>query len=74
MDAFKIGSLVIAGISTLFSIIKFINDNKTKKELIEELKHMNEDDRREIRNIAVSKYLDSHPEMIKEFINNTHNE
>lgn len=74
MDAFKIGSLVIAGISTLFSIIKFINDNKSKKELIEELKHMNEDDRREIRNIAVSKYLDSHPEMIKEFINNTHNE
>ena len=35
---------------------------------------MNEDDRKEIRNIAVSKYLDNHPEMIKEFINNTHNE
>ena len=74
MDAFKIGSLIIAGISAVCSIIKIINDNKSKKELIEELKHMNEDDRKEIRNNAVSKYLDSHPEMIKEFINNTHNE
>ena len=54
MDAFKIGSLVIAGISVVCSIVKVINDNKSKKELIEELKHMNEDDRKEIRNIAVS--------------------
>ena len=74
MDAFKIGSLIIAGISAVCSIVKIINDNKSKKELIEELKHMNEDDRKEIRNIAISKYLDNHPEMIKEFINNTHNE
>ena len=74
MSAFKIISLIIAGISAICSIVKIIKDNKTKKELIEELKHMNEDDRKEIRNIAVSKYLDSHPEMIKEFINNTHNE
>ena len=35
---------------------------------------MKENNRKKIRNIAVTKYLDSHPEMIKEFINNTHNE
>ena len=31
MDAFKIGSLIIAGISAVCSIVKVINDNKSKK-------------------------------------------
>ena len=31
MDAFKIGSLIIAGISAVCSIVKVINDNNTFK-------------------------------------------